>query len=70
MSFGMKNVFIYFQLIVDLELVDLFFVKCYIDDILIYSKIVEEYIEYIEIVLDKLVRCGLKVYLKKCSFVF
>lgn len=70
MPFGMKNASTYFQLIVDLELVDLSFVKCYIDDILIYSKIVEEHIEHIEIVLDKLARCGLKVHPKKCSFAF
>lgn len=68
MPFGMKNASTYFQLIVDFELADLPFVKCYIDDILVYSNTLHEHIEHVKIALDRLAACGLKAHPQKCSF--
>ncbi len=43
LPFGLKNTFAEFQCVMDRILVGLDFVRCYIDDIVVYSDIVEEH---------------------------
>ena len=45
------------------------FVSVYIDDILIFSKSMEEHLHHISLVLDRLQSAGLKLKLSKCHFV-
>ena len=45
------------------------FVSVYIDDILIYSRTLEEHLCHLRLVLERIQRAGLKLKITKCAFV-
>ena len=47
---------------------DLPFCRCYIDDIVIWSRIMEEQLQHLEAVFKRLQDAGLKLHLGKCLF--
>ena len=66
--FGLKNAPPYFQRRMDAVLQDLPFCRCYIDDIVIWSRTVEEHVEHLRVVFQRLREAGLKVHPGKCVF--
>ena len=52
----------------DEVLKDLSFCWCYIDDIIIWSKTLEEHLQHLQVVFDRLREAGLKVHPGKCVF--
>lgn len=68
MPFGLRNASLFFQMLVDFELAGLPFVRCYIDDILIFSSSMQEHYQHVKVVLQKLLECGLRAHPKKCKF--
>ena len=52
----------------DQVLRDLPFCRCYIDDIIIWSRNVEEHVQHLGIVFQRLREAGLKVHPGKCVF--
>jgi hypothetical protein len=52
----------------DKILAGLDFVQCYIDDIMVYSDIVEEHQIHLQIVFERLKAHGLRLHLGKCKF--
>ncbi|GBC09217.1 hypothetical protein RclHR1_00870008 [Rhizophagus clarus] len=70
MPFGLRNAPGTFQRMMDKILREYIgnFVEIYIDDIMIYSKNLEEHIEHIEKVLQRLQKYNLVIKLKKCKF--
>ena len=75
MPFGLTNAPAVFQRLMQTVLKGLnpidgaHFVSVYIDDILIFSKSMEEHVHHISAVLDRLQNAGLKLKLSKCHFV-
>ena len=47
---------------------DIPFCRCYVDDIIIWSKTVEEHMQHLKIVFGQLREAGLKVHPGKCVF--
>ena len=45
------------------------FVMVYLDDIIIFSQMIEEYLQHMRKVLEALRQAGLKLKLEKCEFV-
>ena len=70
MPFGLKNAPSTFQRLMQTVFRDELFtvLLCYLDDILVFSKSIEEQIERLDLVFSKLRHYGLKLQLKKCSF--
>ena len=70
MPFGLKNAPGTFQRMMDKILKEYIgdFVEIYVDDIMIYSRNLEEHIQHIEKVLQKLREYNLVIKLKKCKF--
>jgi hypothetical protein len=68
LPFGLKNALAEFQRVMDKILVGLHFVRCYIDDIVIYSDTVEEHEQHLKEVFERLVAHGLKLHPGKCKF--
>ena len=66
--FGLKNAPPYFQRQMDKVLAGLPFARCYIDDIVIWSRNVEEHLKHISAVFARLRDAGLKVHPGKCQF--
>ena len=66
--FGLKNAPPYFQRRMDQILQDLPFCRCYIDDIVIWSRNLEEHLHHLEVVFQLLRAAGLKVHPGKCVF--
>ena len=66
--FGLKNAPPYFQRRMDQVLQDLPFCRCYIDDIVIWSRTVEEHLHHLQVVFQRLREAGLKVHPGKCVF--
>jgi hypothetical protein len=70
MPFGLTNVLVVFQHLMN----DVFrgyldeFMVCYIDDILIFSKNMEDHERHVRLVLEKLWEVGLCAKLEKCEF--
>ncbi len=75
MPFGLTNAPAAFQRVMQQVIMGLIpadapdFVSVYIDDVLIYSKSLEEHLEHIEKVLCKLIEVGLKLKPEKCHFI-
>ena len=71
MPFGLKNAPIHFQRIMDFEL-DRHglrgFVRCFIDDLIIYSRSPEEHIQHVQRVLRMLDACNLRFHPSKSVF--
>ena len=66
--FGLKNAPPYFQRRMDEVLKDLPFCRCYIDDIIIWSKSIGEHLQHLQVVFERLRQAGLKVHPGKCVF--
>ena len=66
--FGLKNAPPYFQRRMDQILQDLPFCRCYIDDIVIWSRNLEEYLHHLELVFQRLRAAGPKVHRGECVF--
>ena len=66
--FGLKNAPSYFQKQMDKVLLNLSFARCYIDDIIIWSKTISEHFSHLTEVFDRLRKAGLKVHPGKCMF--
>ena len=70
MPFGLTNAPASFQFYINTciqDFLDLFAI-CYLDDILIYSDTLEEHIQHVRKVLQRLHKYGLYVKLEKCQF--
>jgi len=68
MPFGLKNAVSEFSRIMNMVLGHLDFVIVYLDDITIFSSTLEQHFRHIKIVLDTLLKHGLKANKEKCSF--
>ena len=68
MPMGLMNSGATFQRMMDTILVNVSNVKCYIDDVVIHSATMEEHMVHLETVMELLKKHGLKLRLKKCSF--
>ena len=68
LPFGLENAPPYFQRQMDHILRDLPFCRCYIDNIVIWSRNVEEHLGHLKVVLERLRQAGLKVHPGKCVF--
>jgi hypothetical protein len=66
LPFGLKNALAEFQRVMDKILTGLDFVRCYIDDIMVYSDTVEEHQIHLQIVFEQLKAHGLCLHLGKC----
>jgi putative transposase len=62
LPFGLKNTHVEFQRVMDRILARLDFVRCYIDDIVVYNDTMEK------IVFEQLKAHGLRLHLGKCKF--
>ena len=75
MPFGLTNAPAVFQRLMQRVLMDLNqkndadFVTVYIDDILVYSKTLEQHLDHLKVVMDRLIQAGLKLKPSKCLFV-
>ena len=70
LPFGLTNAPTEFQTVMDRVLAWLPFVKCYIDDILVFSENGKEHREHLTMVLKRLVEHGLKLHPSKCTFFY
>jgi len=68
LPFGLKNVHVEFQHVMDRILVRLDFVRCYIDDIVVYSDTVEKHQIHLQIVFERLKAHGFCLNPGKCKF--
>ena len=66
--FGLNNAPPFFQRLMDKVLAGLPFARCYIDDIIIWSKSFAEHLTHLEVVFSRLRAWGLKIHLGKCLF--
>ena len=70
MEVGLKNAPAEFQRVMDKILAGLPFARCYIDDIIIFSKNRREHRRHILAVLERLRQHGLKLHPSKCTFFY
>jgi len=68
LPFGLKNAPAKFQRVMDRILARLDFVRCYIDDIVVYSDTVEKHQIHLQIVFERLKAHGLRLHPGKCKF--
>ena len=68
MPFGLMNALSTFQRMMDLVFRDLGHVRCYLDDVVVHSRTLEEHIAHLVQVIDIVSRHGLKLKISKCSF--
>jgi hypothetical protein len=68
LPFGLKNEPAEFQRVIDRILAGLDFVRCYIDDIVVYNDTVEEHQIHLQIVFERLKAHGLCLHPRKCKF--
>ena len=66
--FGLTQALAYFQELMNKILKDLLFAIAYLDDIIIYSKTAEEYLDHLQQVFHKLHDTELTMILSKCHF--
>ena len=75
MPFGLSNAPAVFQRLMQRVLMGLnpqggqAFVSVYIDDILVYSRTLEEHLTHLRLVLERIQKAGLKLKLAKCAFI-
>ena len=71
MPFGLVNAPATFQRIMSRVFREEMFksIVCYLDDILIFSNTIEEHMNMIGKVLERLINVGLQLNIKKCSFI-
>jgi hypothetical protein len=69
MPFGLKNTLVFFQRVMDQILERADFMKCYIDDILMYNKGLLQHLAHLEELFKRLHKVNMKIHPKKCEFV-
>jgi hypothetical protein len=69
MPFELKNAHLFFQRVMDQVLERANFLKCYINDVLVHSKGLLQYLAHLEKLFKKLHEVNMKIHLKKCEFV-
>jgi len=69
MPFGLKNAPFFFQRIMDQVLKGAYFLKCYINDVLMHSKGLPQHLAHLEELFKKLHKVNMKIHPKKCEFV-
>ena len=69
MPFGVMNVPAVFQRLMQRVLSGLRFVSVYLDDVIVYSAMLEEHVSHLRIVFERLRTAGLKLKPTKCKFV-
>jgi len=68
MRFGLKNAHVCFQRIMDQILEGAYFLKCYIDDVLMHSKRLLQHLAHLEQLFKRLHKVNMKIHPKKCEF--
>lgn len=68
MPFGLMNAPATFQRLMDRILEELPFVRVYMDDVIIFSKTLEEHLDHVRLVLERIAKHKLKIKVSKCSF--
>jgi len=69
MPFGLKNALVFFQRVMDQVLERADFLKCYINDVLVHSKGLMQYLAHLEELFKRLHKVNMKIHPKKCEFV-
>ncbi len=69
MPFGLKNVPVFFQRIMDQVLEREDFLKCYINDVLVHNKGLLEHLAHLEELFKRLHEVNMKIHPKKCEFI-
>jgi hypothetical protein len=69
MPFGLKNAPIFFQQMMGQIFDGAYFLKCYIDDILVHSKGFLKHLAHLEELFKRLHEVNMKIHPKKCEFV-
>ncbi len=69
MLFGLKNAPIFFQRVMDQVFDRAYFLKCYIDDVLMHSKGFLQHLAHLEELFKRLHEVNMKIHPKKCEFV-
>lgn len=68
MPFGLVNATAVFQETMDRNLRPCSFASCFVDDVVIYSKSVQEHLEHVREVLERIEAAGLRYHPGKCHF--
>ena len=68
LPFGLKNALVEFHRVMDQVLSGLPFTRCYIDDVIIFSKTPQENVGHLQAVFERLRRWGLRLHHGKCKF--
>ena len=68
MPFGLKNAPVFFQRVMDQVLKGADFLKCYIDDVLVHSKGLQQHLTHLEELFKRLHEVNMKIHPKKCEF--
>lgn len=68
MPFGLMNAPSTFQRMMGQVLADLPFVRVYLDDVILFSKSVEDHLEHFKTVMEPIATHGLKIKIIKCFF--
>ncbi len=69
MPFGLKNAHVFFQQVMDQVLEGAYFLKCYIDEVLVHSKGLLHHLVHLEELFKRLHEVNMKIHPKKCEFV-
>jgi len=69
MPFGLKNALVFFQRVMDRVLKGAYFLKCYIDDVLMHSKGLLQHLAHLEELFKRLHEVNMTIHLKKCEFI-
>jgi hypothetical protein len=68
MPFGLKNAPIFFERIMERVFEGVDFLKCYINDVLVYSKGLLQHLAHLEELFKSLHEVNMKIHPKKCEF--
>ncbi len=69
MPFGLKYAPIFFQRVIDQDFEGAYFLKCYIDDVLVHSKGLMQHLAHLDELFKRLHGINMKIHPKKCEFV-
>ncbi len=69
MPFGLKNAPIFFQRVMDQVLEGANFLKCYIDDVLMYSQGLMQHLAHLEELFKMLYEVNMNIHPRKCEYV-
>ncbi len=68
LAFGLKNALAKFQQVMDKMIIGLSFVRCYIDDMIIFSLTPRDHMQHLHEVFDQLKEHNFKLHIGKCKF--